>query len=240
MADAHDAHGCVQDGHGDAVLVDGEDFVERSGVELLLRGEAHCHELHGEGDRIGPRSPAVLDGVPPADDEGILGDVRPHLRELAAHAGGHKPGFFVKLAAQDLTVNANQIFQIPGEGRARRPNDGHGIAFRRLLESRMRILTQGFGILDHAFLDGRFQAVRKGEGPHGEHGVAELHHSGEGKNIFHGMLRGLSCGSGRRGNVLRVRACGDGHGGAHVRRETRGCDRRPWGAPFRRTNGGPA
>ena len=22
--------------------------------------------------------------------------------------------------------------------------------------------------------------------------------------------------------------------------ETRGCDRRPWGAPFRRTNGGPA
>ena len=92
----------------------------------------------------------------------------------------------------------------------------------------------------HAFLDGRFQAVRKGEGPHGEHGVAELHHSGEGKNIFHGMLRGLSCGNGRRGNVLRVRACGDGHGGAHVRRETRGCDRRPWGAPFRRTNGGPA
>ena len=155
MADAHDAHGCVQDGHGDAVLVDGEDFVERSGVELLLRGEAHCHELHGEGDRIGPRSPAVLDGVPPADDEGILGDVRPHLRELAAHAGGHKPGFFVELAAQDLTVNANQIFQIPGEGRARRPNDGHGIAFRRLFESRMRILTQGFGIVDHAFLDGR-------------------------------------------------------------------------------------
>ena len=176
VSDPHQAHGGTEDGHGHAVLVHHHHL---TGTDAL--GRHH----HGLGDGVGACRVAGLDLFKPPAHQRFLHDMDRHLGEFFAHARGHQAAFFVELAVIHRPVGAQNAVAVFSHGSPMRSDHAHAVTAGRLLEGGKHKTLEGRDIVNDAFLNGRFHAIRERKGTHWQYGVAKLHDADE---IWSSML----------------------------------------------------